>query len=213
LKFDANDNLSSWASFSGDMKSPTLTWLQVWVQLKDAAQASVYRQFLVDYSVQQKTLGRFQRSPDHAALYGLMPWLDRQNLVPADVRLQLWLALGFLLVCMTNIVALLLAKFLRRSNEISVRRALGARRSDIFMQLGIESALIGLAGGGLGLIIAQIGLWSVRRRPDDYAHLAQMDMPMLFGTFVLAVFASVVAGLLPAWRACRVPPALQLKTL
>ena len=213
LKFDANDNLSSWASFSGDMKSPTLTWLQVWVQLKDAAQASVYRQFLVDYSVQQKTLGRFQRSPDHAALYGLMPWLDRQNLVPADVRLQLWLALGFLLVCMTNIVALLLAKFLRRSNEISVRRALGARRSDIFMQLGIESALIGLAGGGLGLIIAQIGLWSVRRRPDDYAHLAQMDMPLLFGTFVLAVFASVVAGLLPAWRACRVPPALQLKTL
>jgi putative ABC transport system permease protein len=213
LKFDANDNLSSWASFSGDMKSPTLTWLQVWVQLKDAAQASAYRQFLVDYSVQQKTLGRFQRSPDHAALYGLMPWLDRQNLVPADVRLQLWLALGFLLVCMTNIVALLLAKFLRRSNEISVRRALGARRSDIFMQLGIESALIGLAGGGLGLIIAQIGLWSVRRRPDDYAHLAQMDMPMLFGTFVLAVFASVVAGLLPAWRACRVPPALQLKTL
>ncbi|MGC1547865.1 MAG: ABC transporter permease [Rhodanobacter sp.] len=213
LKFDTDGNQSSWASFSGDMKSPVMTWLQVWVQLKDPAQGAAYHQFLVDYSAQQKSLGRFQRPPDNAALYGLMPWLDHENLIPADVRLQLWLALGFLLVCMTNIVALLLAKFLRRSGEISVRRALGARRSDIFMQLGIESALIGLAGGGLGLILAQIGLWSIRRRPDDYAHLAQMDIPMLLGTFALAVLASVLAGLLPAWRACRVPPALQLKTL
>jgi putative ABC transport system permease protein len=39
-----------------------------------------------------------------------------------------------------------------------------------------------------------------------------MDASMLFGTFVLALVASVIAGLLPAWRACRIPPALQLKT-
>lgn len=214
LKFDTNGNQSSWgASFEGDMKSPTLTWLQVWVQLKDAAQVAAYRQFLIDYSAQQKALGRFERPPSQAKLYGLMDWLDQQNLVPADVRLQLWLALGFLLVCMTNIVALLLAKFLRRSGEVSVRRALGARRRDIFLQFGIESAVIGVAGGVLGLGIAQLGLWSVRHRPDDYAHLAQMDVSMLVGTFVLAVVASVLAGLLPAWRACRVAPALQLKTL
>ncbi|OOG66137.1 ABC transporter ATP-binding protein [Rhodanobacter sp. B04] len=214
LKFDANSNQSSWASIEGDiMKSPNLTWLQVWVQLKDPAQIAAYRQFLSDYSAQQKALGRFERPPSHARLYGLMDWLGRQNLVSADVRLQLWLALGFLLVCMTNIVALLLAKFLRRSGEVSVRRALGARRRDIFLQFGIESAVIGLAGGVLGLGIAQLGLWSVRHRPDDYAHLAQMDFSMLVGTFVLAVVASVLAGLLPAWRACRVAPALQLKTL
>ena len=114
---------------------------------------------------------------------------------------------------MLNIVALLLAKFLRRSGEISVRRALGARRRDIFVQLGVESALVGVAGGALGLAIAQLGLWNIRQRPDDYAHLAQMDVPMLLGTLMLAVAASVLAGLLPAWRACRVAPALQLKTM
>lgn len=214
MKLDATSNQSSWgASFDGDLKNPTLTWLQVWVQLKGPAQATAYRQFLIDYSAQQKSMGRFERSPTQAHLYDLMTWLDRQNLVPADVRLQLWLALGFLLVCMTNIVALLLAKFLRRSGEVSVRRALGARRGDIFLQFGIESAVIGLAGGVLGLGIAQLGLWSVRRRPDEYAHLAQMDGSMLIGTLVLAVLASVLAGLLPAWRACRVAPALQLKAL
>ena len=151
--------------------------------------------------------------PTDAKLYGLMSWLAHENLVPNDVRLQLWLALGFLFVCMLNIVALLLAKFLRRSGEIGVRRALGARRRDIFVQLGTESALIGVAGGALGLAIAQLGLWSIRQRPDDYAALARMDVPMLLGTLVLAVAASVLAGLLPAWRACRVAPALQLKTM
>jgi putative ABC transport system permease protein len=195
------------------MVSATTSWLQFWVQLESPAQVAAYRRFLVDYSAQQKALGRFQRPPTDAKLYGLMQWLSHQNLVPNDVRLQLWLALSFLLVCMTNIVALLLAKFLRRSGEISVRRALGARRRDIFLQLGIESAVIGLAGGVLGLMIAQIGLWSVRHRPDDYAQLAQMDASMLLGTFALAVAASVLARLLPAWRACRVAPALQLKTL
>jgi putative ABC transport system permease protein len=40
-----------------------------------------------------------------------------------------------------------------------------------------------------------------------------MDPSMLVGTVALAIVASVLAGLLPAWRACRVPPALQLKTL
>ncbi|HEY1990817.1 MAG TPA: FtsX-like permease family protein, partial [Gammaproteobacteria bacterium] len=129
-----------------------------------------------------------------------------------DVELQFWLALAFLAVCMVNIVCLLLAKFLRRSNEISVRRALGARQRDVFLQLCVEAALVGAAGGILGLALAQLGLWSVRHRPEEYAHMAQMDSSMLLGTFLLAVLASVGAGLLPAWRACRVPPAALLKS-
>ncbi|MGY3040093.1 putative ABC transport system permease protein [Rhodanobacter sp. TND4EL1] len=215
LKLQINGNQSNWSKDdSGEpMTSAEMTWLQFWVQLDSTAQVQVYQQFLMDYSAQQKALGRFQRPATEAKLYSLMGWLAHKNLVPTDVRLQLWLALGFLLVCIVNIVALLLAKFLRRSGEISVRRALGARRRDIFLQLGIESATIGMAGGVLGLLIAELGLWSVRRRPDDYAQMAQMDMSMLLGTLALAVLASVLAGLLPAWRACRVQPALQLKTL
>jgi putative ABC transport system permease protein len=200
LKFHPNASQSSWSSFDGDLKSPVLSWLQVWVQLKDSDQVAAYRQFLYDYSARQKALGRFERPPTRARLYDLMSWLSYRNLVPSDVRLQLWLALGFLLVCITNIVALLLAKFLRRSGEVSVRRALGAKRRDIFLQLGVESAVVGLAGGVLGFAMAQLGLWSVRHRPDDYAQLATMDTSMLVGAFVLAVLASVLAGLLPAWR-------------
>jgi len=55
-------------------------------------------------------------------------------------------------------------------------------------------------------------LWGVRQNPASYAQLAQLDGPMLVTTLLLALFASLVAGLLPAWRACQVTPAIQLKS-
>lgn len=211
LKFHVDGHLSCWGN--GDKRlSDHCTWLQLWVELDNPVSALAYRRFLADYWHDQHAHGRFSR-PVQPRLYGMMDWLAHEHLIPRGLQMQLWLALGFLFVCMLNIVALLLAKFLRRSGEISVRRAMGARRRDIFAQFGIEAAVIGVAGGLLGLLIAQIGLWSVRQRPDGYAHLAQMDVPMLLGTLALAIVASVLAGLVPAWRACRVPPALQLKTL
>ena len=211
LQFNFVGNFMCWGNGSDARTSDHCNWLQFWVQLDNPAKAHAYQEFLGDYWRDQQTHGRFPRSVD-AQLYGLMDWLTKQQVIPSDLRLQLWLALGFLGVCMVNIVGLLLAKFLRRSGEVSVRRALGARRRDIFLQFGIESSVIGLAGGVLGLGIAELGLWSVRQRPDGYAQLAQMDAAMLLGTFALAVCASVLAGLLPAWRACHIAPALQLKT-
>lgn len=213
LKLDTSGNVSSWQKFSGDLTASSVTWLQFWVQLDKPVQVAAYRRFLFDYSAQQKALGVYERPADSARLDSLRERLITLHLVPDDLRLQSWLALGFLMVCMVNIVALLLAKFLRRSGEVSVRRALGAQRRDIFVQFGVESVLIGLVGGGSGLLLAQLGLWGIRRRPDEYSQLAQMDTAMLLSTFALAVVASVLAGLLPAWRACHIAPALQLKTL
>jgi putative ABC transport system permease protein len=115
-------------------------------------------------------------------------------------------------VCLVNTVGLMLAKFLRRSPELGVRRALGASRREVFMQLLVESGVIGLTGGIAGLLLSLVGLWLVRKQPSDYAALAHLDLPMLLATFLLAVGASLLAGLLPAWRACQVTPALQLKS-
>jgi putative ABC transport system permease protein len=64
----------------------------------------------------------------------------------------------------------------------------------------------------LGLGLAELGLWAVRQQPADYAPLAHLDPVMLLTTFVLAIAASLLAGVLPAWRACLVSPAIQLKS-
>jgi putative ABC transport system permease protein len=187
------------------------TWIQYWVQLDTPAQVSAFHQYLVNYSDQQRASGRYQR-PTNVRLRDVMAWLDFNKIVPGDVRLQLWLAFGFLLVCLLNTVGLLLAKFLRRSSEIGVRRALGASRRAIFAQCLVEAGTIGLVGGVLGLGLALLGLWAVRQQPGSYNSLAHLDVSMLVATFVIAIVASLLAGVLPAWRACQVAPAIQLKS-
>ena len=191
--------------------SAPCAWVQYWVELDSPADAAAYHQYLADYSAQQRQAGRYER-PVNVRLDDVRQWLDYKRVLPGDVRLQAWLAFGFLLVCLLNTMGLLLAKFLRRSAEIGVRRALGAARSTIFAQCLVEAGVIGLAGSALGLLLAYGGLWLVRQQPVGYASLAQLDPQMLFGTVVLAIVASLVAGVFPAWRACLIAPAIQLKS-
>ncbi|MGH8112353.1 MAG: ABC transporter permease [Rhodanobacteraceae bacterium] len=180
------------------------------MQLDSPAKVKAKR-FLVDYSDQQRALGRFQRQPN-VRLRSLMEWLAFNHVVPSDVQLQTWLAFAFLLVCLVNTMGLMLTKFLRRAGELGVRRALGASKRPVFAQLLTESGVIGLAGGIGGLLLTLLGLWLVRHRPSDCAALAHLDPAMLLATFVVAVGATVLAALVPAWRACNVPPVLQLKS-
>ncbi|MFI4967304.1 MAG: ABC transporter permease [Gammaproteobacteria bacterium] len=196
----------------GHLTDSPCVWVSLWVEFDSSAKVAAYRQFLSDYAAQQKSLGRFIHA-DNTRLRSLMQWLDYNGVVPSDVRLQNWLAFAFLLICLSNTVCLLLAKFLRRGSEIGLRRALGASRKAIFIQCLVESALVGLMGGAGGWLLTLVGLWLVRQQQVAYADLAHLDLGMFVSTFGLAVAASLVAGLLPALRASRIDPALQLKTL
>lgn len=214
LKFGTRGTVNCWGEAQhGDyyaLNAPC-AWLQYWVELAVAGDAGAYRDYLLDYSAQQLAAGRFER-PTNVRLRNVAQWLDFKQVVPRDVRLQVWLAFGFLIVCLVNTVGLLLAKSIRRSSEIGVRRALGAPRRAIFAQFLVEAGVIGLVGGVLGLLLAVLGLWGVRQNPASYAQLAKLDLPMLLLTFALAIVASLLAGLLPAWRACQITPAIQLKS-
>jgi len=216
LHLSRNGSTDCWGNGGGGtdtiLPADTCVWLQFWVQLDNPLKAAAYKQFLVHYSEDQKALGRFQRAPN-VRLRNVMQWLDHNGVVPDDVRLQTWLAFGFLVVCLVNTVGLMLAKFMRRAGELGVRRALGASRQALFAQLLVESGVIGLVGGLGGMLLAMFGLWLVRQRSSDYAALAHLDLSMLLTTFLLALCATLLAGLLPAWRACQITPALQLKTL
>jgi putative ABC transport system permease protein len=213
LRFPTSGNMNCWGNSRvnepRDLASPC-AWVQYWVELDNAQQLGNYRSYLNNYSEQQRSAGRFER-PANVRVRPVMEWLTVRKVVPSDIRLQLWLAFGFLLVCLTNTVGLLLAKCLRRSGEIGVRRALGASKRAIFWQFLVEAGSLGLAGGLLGLLLTWAGLWAVRQDGSAYAQLAQLDLPMLAATLLVALLSSLIAGLLPAWRACQVMPALQLK--
>ncbi|MCA0393400.1 MAG: ABC transporter permease [Proteobacteria bacterium] len=213
LKMGRNGSMDCWGDSEGDSTGLNVpcTWIQYWVELGSKEKADAYLNYLNNYSDQQRAAGRFER-PTNVRLRNVMALLEYNKVVPSDVVMQLWLGFGFLLVCLLNTVGLLLAKFLRRSSEIGVRRALGASRMEIFKQCLVEAGTIGLAGGILGLGFALLGLWGVRQQPSGYAELAHLDLSMLLTTFAIAVAASLFAGLLPAWRAMQVTPAIQLKS-
>ncbi|WEN16232.1 ABC transporter permease [Rhodanobacter sp. AS-Z3] len=202
-----------WGAVStpGHLQDAPCAWVALWVQLDSAAKATDYRSFMTHYAQEQKQLGRFANT--QTRMPSLMQWLDLNHVVPSDVRLQTWLAFAFLAICLFNTVGLLLAKFLRRSNEIGVRRALGASRGAVFAQCLVEAGMVGLVGGIGGWLLTLLGLWLVRQQPVEYADFAHLDLGMFGLTFVLAIAASLLAGVLPALRASRVAPGLQLKTL
>ena len=197
--------------FVGLQKSDCV-WIAFMVQLDDAAAARDYKQFLENYAAQQQQAGRFKWAAN-IRLRGLMAWLDHEQVVPPDTRISLYVALGLLLVCLVNTAGLLLAKFLRRSSEIGVRRALGASRREIYTQFLVEAGMVGLAGGVLGLVLTGLGIASVGWvLPHDIAALARLDVSLFATTLVVAIVATMLAGLYPTMRAAAVQPAWQLKS-
>lgn len=187
------------------------TWIQFWFETRSAGDRAELQSWLDSYASEQRKLGRLPRNAPNK-LYNLMEWLEFLKVVGNDSRLSAWLALGFLVLCLVNTIGLLLAKFSVRAPEVGIRRALGASRKEIFQQFLIESAVVGLVGGVLGLLLAFGALALIALQSKELTIVAHMDWVMLMLTFAMSVLAAMLAGLLPTWRACQVTPALQLKS-
>ena len=191
-------------------------WVQFWAELPEAGQVRDFRSFLQNYAAEQQRQGRFRWLP-MVALRDVSGWLANLRIVPNDVRVNSMIAIGFLIVCLINAVGLMLAKFTSRAVELSVRRALGASRINLFLQCVTEALLVGLLGGMLGLGLTAVGLFALRglqgvaTKESVAGKLISLNGEMVVITLVVAIVATVCSGLYPAWRASRVQPGWQLK--
>lgn len=187
------------------------TWIQFWFEARSSAERAALHDYLAAYAAEQLKLGRMKRQ-SKVQIFDVMEWLQYNKVVGNDSKLSAMLAFAFLFLCLVNAIGLLLAKFSVRASEVGVRRALGASRKEIFHQFMIETAVVGLAGGILGLLLAFGALALIAMQSKQMALVAHMDWAMLAFTFILSLGAAMLAGLLPTWRACQVTPALQLKS-
>ncbi len=115
-------------------------------------------------------------------------------------------ALVLLITCV-NVANLLLARGAARSHELAVRAALGARRQRLFSQLFIESLVLALLGGILGIVAARWGLKAmIALAPADVPRLqeAGINGSVLAFALALACATAILFGVLPARRFSRV---------
>jgi putative ABC transport system permease protein len=108
-----------------------------------------------------------------------------------------------LLVACANVANLMLARVAGRSHELTVRSALGASRARLAGELLIESLLLGLMGGGLGLILALWGIEAIRALgPDTLPRVEEvgLDGRVLGFALALSLGTGLLFGLAPVWR-------------
>ena len=134
-----------------------------------------------------------------------------QDELIGDTRPLLWMFFGALVLVLSlavaNIVNLLLARTSRRRAELLIRSALGASRGRLMTQLIIESVMMGLVGGVMGLAFAEIGI----RLLVAYGTISapgientRIDAAVIVFAILLSTVTGAICGLVPAWRVGRV---------
>jgi putative ABC transport system permease protein len=145
----------------------------------------------------------------------VIPMLTRVGTRIREALLIMLTAVGLiLLIACANIGNLTLAQAAKRRNEVAVRSALGAGTYRLVRQCLTESVLLGLLGAAAGLLLGYYGLQAFRAlSPGNVPRLeeVQINVRVLLFSFGISIAASILFGLFPALRICRVNLADTLK--
>jgi predicted permease len=133
-----------------------------------------------------------------------------EEMVVGSTRTLLMLLLGavglLLLISCANVANLMLARGAERRKEIAVRIALGAGRMRVVRQLLVESSLLGIIGGALGLFVAYAGikaLVALAQRILPRTQEVGLDHTVLLFTLVISIASGILFGIVPALAATK----------
>jgi putative ABC transport system permease protein len=160
-----------------------------------------------------------QEFPEHKAANTRIRVVPLHEDIVKHARASLLTLMGavglVLLIACGNVAHLLLARGTARSGEFALRAALGASRWAMVRHLLMESGLLALGGGGLGLAVTVLALTALRAfHPASLPRLAEVDVDgaVLGFTLLVSVVTTLLFGLVPALRVAGVDPQAQLQS-
>ena len=210
-EFKLPDEAEFWtprAPQDSDDRDRTADYMMGYARLADGATLDAAR---TEVERVAADLGRAFPETNTTRGFDLVPL--REHLF-GDVRtplLVLFAAVGFvLLISCANVAGLMLARGVRRQREYALRRALGATPARLARQLTVESSILALGGGALGIALAWVGVDVIQGLAVD--HLPRIEELRVDGAvlaFALAVTAgsALFAGIVPSLRLSRTDPA------
>jgi putative ABC transport system permease protein len=149
--------------------------------------------------------------PDSKKGWGISVEPLQNNFLPRNTILGLWFLLAgvsfVLLIACANVANLLLARGAVRQREVALRSSLGASPRRIVAQFLVESLVLALAGGlvgvglALGLMRAFLAVMPAFTLPSEVA--VRLSIPVLLFTTAAVVLSGVLFGCAPAWQALR----------
>jgi putative ABC transport system permease protein len=150
-----------------------------------------------------------QQYPEDDKGWGAVVVPLHEDLV-SDVRPALLVLMGavafVLLIACVNVANLALAKTLSRQKEIAIRTALGASSARVFRQILVETVLLALVGGAIGLANAHFWIRLIMAFLGDKLPRAVevgVDLRVLIFTAAISLLTGIIAGVLPALRLSR----------
>jgi predicted permease len=158
--------------------------------------------------VAQQTMRNYPASMATLHIHAVVRSLHEETVEQARQLVHtLFLAiLVVLLIACANLAGLLLVRAIRRRREIAMRLALGARAGVLLRQAILESLVLSVSGGALGLVLAAVALRvGVSQLPETLPRIDEisLDWQVVLFAIALAILTGVICGLAPAFAALR----------
>ncbi|RUO35078.1 ABC transporter permease [Aliidiomarina soli] len=174
--------------------------LQYWVQLDTAAQQEDYQQYMQSLAEDEKAAGRHP-APINNQLVPMLGIVDYFGDDPGDIKAFALVTLLFLVVCLFNASHLALNRYLSNQYEFSLRRALGASRSQLQLQMLADVLLMTVFSLLGALFIGYAGVSLMNALLPQNSLFSTWDLTLITALILAAFTCSYLVTLYPSLRA------------
>lgn len=195
-------------------------WVTFWAELQEPNNKAEFEYFLNQYVEDQRVSGRFPRPNNNfvTSLDEVMEFVHNNNV---DNIFYFLIGGLFMSACVFSAIGVILTRFMQKRSEVSIRRAMGAKRKTLIGQYLSEVALIGMIGGFIGIAVTAVSLYLMKLKTfksssfyadiGDLDKLFQLDWVMMATAIAVAIFSAILIGIIPIWQVCHVQISQHLK--